>query len=442
MPEPTTIVPPLGPQPRLRRPSLAERVLDSGLHVIAVRRTGVPLVELRLRVPLAGTAASHPARTSLLSATMLTGTDRHDQVGLAEALGELGSGLSVSVDSDRLLVGGAVLRTGLGELLDLLAEILSGACYPAAEVAGERQRLLDRLAISRSQPAVLAREALRRRLFGDHPYAREMAELDAVAAVSPAQLRRLHGQRVVPDGATLTLVGDLSPARVLDQVTAALEGWGGPAGRRGPRPLPPVEPGPVLVVHRAGSVQSSLRLGGAAVPRDDPAYPALHLANLVFGGYFSSRLVENIREDKGYTYSPRSRIEHGAAGSSFLVDADVSTEVTAPALLEISYELGRMATLPVGQSELDDARQYAIGGLSLSTATQAGLASTLSTLAGVGLTADWLREHPVRLAKVTVPDVLEVSRRVFAPSGLVTVVLGDAGPVTGPMSSLGAVRRA
>src|ERR671927_442353 len=108
---------------------------------------------------------------------------------------------------------------------------------------------------------------------------------------------------------------------------------------------------------------------------------------MVFGGYFSSRLVENIRERRGYTYSPRSSVEHQVAGSSFLVEADVATEVTAPALLETWYELGRMALTPVTEAELEGARRYVLGSMALSTATHAGLASTLSALVGAGLSA-------------------------------------------------------
>jgi predicted Zn-dependent peptidase len=196
------------------------------------------------------------------------------------------------------------------------------------------------------------------------------------------------------------------------------------------------------LVHRAGSVQSSIRVGGPAPRRDDPAYPALHLANFVFGGYFSSRLVENIREDKGYTYSPHSRVEHAAAGSTFLIEADVATEVTAPALLEIGYELGRMVTLPAGQQELDDVRQYAVGTLALATATQAGLASMLSGLAGTGLGLEWLREYPGRLAKVTLEAAYEAARRWLAPAGLITVILGDTDQIAEPLAVLGPFERA
>src|SRR5581483_2801744 len=186
---------------------------------------------------------------------------------------------------------------------------------------------------------------------------------------------------------------------------AALGSWPG-AGRVPRLPaLPPVEPGPIVLIDRPGAAQSNVRIGGPALTRRDAGLPALQLANMVFGGYFSSRLVENIREDKGYTYSPHALIDHSTAGSNLLVEADVATEVTGPALMEIGYEMGRVALLPVGEEELENARQYAIGSLQLSTATQAGLATMITSLVAAGLDLDWLREHPGRLAKVTVDEV-------------------------------------
>jgi predicted Zn-dependent peptidase len=165
----------------------------------------------------------------------------------------------------------------------------------------------------------------------------------------------------------------------------------------------------------------------------------VRLANMIYGGYFSSRLVENIRERRGYTYSPRSSVDHQAAGSSFLVEADVATEVTGPALLETWYELGRMALLPVTEAELDAARRYVLGSMALSTATHAGLASTLSALVGAGLPPGWLAEHQRDLAAVTVDQIQEASRRYLASSALTAVVLGDAGRVTGQLETLAPV---
>lgn len=440
----TDLVPPLGPPPRVKKARASERTLPNGLRVVVVRQPSVPLVELRLRLPVAATKRTlltHSARVSLLADTMLAGTTERTQVQIAEALQSLGADLSVSADADRLLVSGTTLAPGLPRLLALLAEVLTGASYPTPEVGVERDRLAQRLAIARSQPSVLAREALTRRLFGDHPYAHELPEADAVRNVTPAQLRRAHVSGVVPAGSVLVLVGDLSPARALDRVERAFAGWTADTVASFAPPLPEIAPARPLVVHREGSVQSAIRVGLPALTRSDPDYPAYQLANLIFGGYFSSRLTENIREDKGYTYTPSSRIDHTPAGSTLVAQADVATEVTAQALLEINYELGRIATGEITDEELEAVRQYAIGTLALSIATQSGLAGTLGGLAGVGLGLEWLHEHPVRLAKVTRDQVIEQAHRMLRPGRAVTVVLGDADEVLEPVSRLGAVER-
>jgi zinc protease len=276
-------------------------------------------------------------------------------------------------------------------------------------------------------------------MWGAHPYARDLPETADVQNVTPAQVRRMHRDLVRPEGAVLVIVGDVSAARTADLIERALAGWTGGAATSRMPPLPPVEPGPLLVVDRPGSVQSSLRLGAPALARDDERYPALQLANLIFGGYFSSRWNENIREDKGYTYGPHSGIDHHALGSVLQLQADVATEVTAPALLETFYELGKIASLPPSPDEVESVRQYAIGTLALSTATQAGLASTLAAQAGVGSAPDWLAEHQQRLAKTTLDDVAAAAADYLAPSRFATVVVGDATAIRRPLSALAPV---
>ncbi len=432
-------VPDLTPPRRPKKLTTLERTLDSGLHVLVVRKPGVPLAEVRLRVPFLSGRATHPARAALMSDSVLTGTSQYDRAGLAAAIQSLGGDLGVSVDADRLVFAGNVLATNLRGLLGVLADVLNDATYPTSEVVAERERLVERLTIARSRAGVVAGEALAKRMWGEHPYARDLPEPDDVAKTTAAQLRRMHADMLRPDGAVLVVVGDVSPARTLDQVATALDGWtGSPAAIRMPA-LPDIAVGPLLVLDRPGSVQSSLRLGTSALRRDDERYPALQLANLIFGGYFSSRWTENIREDKGYTYGPHSGIDHHSLGSSLLMQVDVATEVTAPALLETLYEMGRIALLPPTPDEVESVRQYAIGTLALSTATQSGLASTITALAGVGLGPDWLIEHPRRLAKVTVDDVAAAAAEFFAPSRFATVVVGDKGAVNGPLSALIAV---
>jgi predicted Zn-dependent peptidase len=431
-------LPELAPPGELRVPESVERELPNGLTVLAIRRPTVPLVELRLRVPF---PQADLAGAAVLAQTLLSGTGTRSNIQIAAELQAIGGALSASVDPDRLLVSGNGLVSGLDRILAILAEVLTGATYPASEVATERERLADRIQVARSQPSHLARVALLRRMYADHPYAVQTPEPEQVQAVDTGALRELHEARVRPTGAILVLVGDLDPEAALASAAAALAGWDG-AGGSVPLPAtPPLESGPLVLADRPDAVQSSLRLALPAVARNHPDHAALQLANLVFGGYFSSRWTENIREDKGYSYGPYSGVEHSAAGSALVVSAEVATEVTAPALLETMYELGRLATLPPAGAELEQARQYALGSLQLGTSTQSGLAGLASTLAGFGLRLDYLARYADALAKATVDEVAAAATGYLAPARAVAVVLGDAVRVEPGLATLGPVTR-
>ncbi|MGX7679233.1 M16 family metallopeptidase [Jatrophihabitans sp. DSM 45814] len=429
-------VPPLAKPAKPKRITTAERTLESGLRVVVARRPSVPMVEVRLRVPFLSAKPHHLARSALLSDTILTGTARYDRNSLAVALQELGGDLSVGLDADRLLLSASALSTKLPDLLRLFAEVLTSASYPKDEVGGERARLVERITLARSQPGVIANEALGQRMAPGHPYGTSLPAIADVEATTAGQLRSLHSDLIRPDGALLVIVGDVLPSRALDSVERIFGEWSGTQAKRKVPALPELDLGPLLIVDRPGSVQTSLRFGGHSLTRDDERYPALQLANLAFGGMFSSRWVENIREDKGYTYSPRSSLDHSTLASSFTASADVATEVTAPAVVETLYELGRISSLPITQAELDLSRQYAIGTMALSVSTQAGLASTLSGLLGAGLDIEWLTRHRERLAAATISQVADAAAEFLAPRKLIGVAVGDAASIAGPLSAV------
>jgi zinc protease len=403
-----------------------DTVLDNGLRVIAVHSPTVPMAELRLRIPFAGTDGRHAAIAEVLAATILTGTERRDRVAMDTDLALVGGELGAGVDPERLSVGGNALASGFDTLLDVLADALTGAAYRDEEVEGERSRLVERIAVARSQPSVIAREALQRHRYGDHPFTRETPEAADVATVTVDEVKAMHRNSVLPRGSVLVFVGDVEPDTAVAKIGAALAGWTSDDDAVELPDLPDVLGGDILFVPRPGAVQSQLRLSAQAIPRTDPRYPALQLANLVFGGFFSSRLVENIREDKGYTYHARSSLEFTIRGATLLVDADTASEVTAPALLETRYELGRLGVVPPTTDELETVRQYAIGSLLISTASQTGLASQLAALAPLGLGPEWLVEHPDRLKQVTREQVTEAALEFFSPVRFTGVIVGDA----------------
>lgn len=432
-------LPPLGTQRAAADLSHVDTVLSNGLRVLAVRKANVPMVELRLWIPFAGTELTHAAKAEVLAETLLTGTARRDRIAIDTELALIGADLGAGVDPERLIVTGNTLSSGLPTFLDVLADSLTSASYVDAEVGRESERLVERLAIARTQPRTIAREALQKHRYGNHPVTRETPEAADVAAVTPEQVRALHAGSVLPRGAVMVVVGDVDPDKVIADIEKALQGWASDKAAVRLPELPELAAGQLLLVPRAGAVQSQIRLSAQALPRTDPRYAALQMANLAFGGYFSSRLVENIREDKGYTYSAHSGFEFTGGSAVVNVEADTASDATAAAVLETRYELGRLGLVPPTAEEVESVRQYAIGSLVTSTASQTGLAGQLSALAPDGLGVEWLAEHPNRLAAVTADDVAQAALDFFAPKRFTGVIVGDADLLAKKLTALGDV---
>ncbi|WP_394360781.1 M16 family metallopeptidase [Amycolatopsis sp. SB7-3] len=432
-------VPSLGTQRAAADLSHVDTTLSNGLRVLAVRKPTVPLVELRVWIPFAGEDKLHPATAEVLAETLLTGTARRDRIEIDADLALIGGDLASGVDPERLVVTGTSLADGLPTMLDVLADALTGASYADAEVERERERLIERIAVSRTQPRTIAREALQKHRYGDHPAVREVPQAEDVAVVTPEQVRALHRASVLPRGSVLVIVGDIDPETVIGDLEKAFGGWASDRSAVRLPPLPDLVGGNVLLVPRAGAVQSQIRLSAQTVSRTDPRYPALQLANLVYGGYFSSRLVENIREDKGYTYSAHSGFEFTDQTAVVNVDADTATDATAAALMETRYELARLGLVPPTAEEVESVRQYAIGSLVTAASSQGGLAAQLSALAATGLGVEWLAGHPERLAAVTAEDVANAALEFFAPKRFTGVVVGDADVLAPKLTALGDV---
>lgn len=418
-----------------------ETSLGGWLRTVAVRRATVPMVEVRLALPLAAPLLERRAELAVLDETFLAGTAALDRSALSTAVQALGGQLTLDISVDRAQLRASALAAHLGELLGLLAELLVHAAYVDDAVRADRRRVAEEVVLLRSDPGVIAGEALDHRQYRRHPYRYRWPTATAVRRVQPDALRALHHGVLTRRAGVLVVVGDLAPEEMLGQAEEALGPWLAAAGAAAPpellEPAAAPAPGALVLVHRDGALQSNIRLAGVAPTRRDPRWPAATLANLCFGGLFSSRLVENLRERRGYTYSPRSSIEHRLAGSRLVVTLDVATEVTAPALVEVAYELGRAVTTGFSPSEVDDARRYALGSLTLATASQHGLAEQLVDWLLDGLGPEQLEVFGEALRTCSAEDVAAAGAELLAPAGLVTVVVGDVGATEASLLRLG-----
>jgi zinc protease len=402
--------------------------LSNGLEVVLAESRAVPKFhgELLFRSGNAAVAERAPGLAELTAAVVRTGTAKRASRKIEEDLRRVGADLSTSAGADTSAISFAGLSEFADPLLELVNELAREAAFPAVEFERERRQLLEEVKLQRTQPGFLAGERLRKVLFGSHPYAQVAPSEEQVAAFQRDDLTAVYRDFYTPGNALLLLVGDFDSAAMMAAAEKVFGNWTGkkpqakgvlaPANPRGRR---------VYLVHVPGAVQTQILAGCHAITRKHQDWVKLGLTNSLFGGAFNSRLVMNIREDKGYTYSPRSGVNALRQHGYFSISAAVRNEVVAASLTEIFYELDRLRALPVPEAELLDAQNYLSGVFSMGLATQEGLLGQLVTVELNELPQDYLETYRAKVRAVAPADLLAAARKYFDSANMQIVVVGD-----------------
>jgi zinc protease len=422
-------LPPYGAEKPLRAPSVKTAKLDNGLAVWLVPEPGFPKVAFTVAVR--GGFAADPADAAgiseLLSKTIDQGTKARTAKQIAQEVQAGGGDLSASSEKDFIEVSTAVLASRMEAGIAVLSDVVQNASFPDAEVAIAKRNLSDSLRQRESEPSFLAGRAMAKVLFGDHPYHVTSPSQECVAAATATELRRIFTQRFRPDQAILVAVGDFDDARMMEIVKAKFAAWKAPdesAFSRLKRPSNAPEHA-VYVVTRPGSVQTTLELGTFGPLRGDPDYEAAMVANAIYGGTFSSRLTGNIREDKGYTYSPYSRLRAYQVAGVLITHADVRNEVTAPTLNEIEYELNRLVTTAPSDEELSKAKHYLVGREAIRLQSRAALSGQLAGLWVDGLPPEEIGIYGQKITNTSASEVETAAKKYFPAFQTAIVAVGE-----------------
>jgi zinc protease len=437
-----TAVPPLSAERPVIWPPRTSATLPNGLEVILAESHTVPKFtgQLFFRSGNAVTVATAPGLADMTATVMRTGTTERSSRRIEEDLRRMGADLSSGAGADTSAVSFAALADFSGDLLQLVAELTQRASFPADEFERERRQLIEGLRIERTTPGFLANERLRRVLFDGHPYGTISPTEKQVELYRLEQLREFYRQYYRPSNALLVMVGDFASQSMLAQVGGVFSAWPDGPVAAAPNPaLPEAQGRAVHLVHLPGAVQTQLLVGNRAITRKHADWLPLTLANSIYGGAFNSRLVMNIREAKGYTYSPRSGIHSYRQHGYFTISAAVRNDVVAASLTEIFYEVDRMRSTAVGEDELADAKNYLAGTFSLGLATQDGLAGQLATAALERLPEDYLETYRERIAKLSSADVLRAAQKYFDSANAQIVCVGDRAHIEPQVSSFGSV---
>src|SRR5438034_3389901 len=423
-----TGVPPLAPERPVKWPKRTRARLSNGLEVILAEARSIPQVdgELFFRSGNAAVVDRAPGLAEMTATVARTATTKRASRQLEEDLRRIGADLSSSAGADISAIGFSGLAEFAEPLLELVNELAREAAFPVAEFERERRQKLEEVKMQRTEPGFLANERLRKVLFGAHPYAQVSPSEAQVAAYQREDLSAVYREFYTPENGALLLVGDFDANEMLPAAEKVFGKW---SGKRPETPAAPAPANPrgrrVCLVHVPGAVQTQILAGCHAITRKHPDWIKLGLTNSLYGGAFNSRLVMNIREDKGYTYSPRSGVSPLRQYGYFSVSAAVRNDVVAASLTEIFYEIDKLRSLPVPESELLDAQNYLTGVFSMGLATQSGLLSQISTLALNELPDDYLETYREKVRALKSEDVLTAARTYFDSANMQIVVVGD-----------------
>ena len=421
--------PEVAPMRAVKLPPRSEWRLKNGLTVVFVEDKRVPLLTARLALA-GGESAVAPEDAGLadaLAELLTDGTATKTSKQIADAAELFGGSISVGAQPDAIILHASALADKADAMTALLAEVARTPSFPETEVSLRKANMKEELASSRAESDFLAGVVFYKKIFAGHPY--------AITAPSDASIERINRERIVaaykrlftPRGALLILVGDITKPRAEALAEANFGSWSGGSGAID---APPVAAGKsarvVYLLDRPKSSQVSFIMGNPAVREDNPAYFDLLIANQILGGSFSSRLVRDIRESKGYTYSIGSRLEHRLTGSIFKIRTPVRTEVAEPTLAAIFEHLHKIRDSEATADELKQAKAYLAGSFARALETQDGVADAVLKLRLRRLPDDWYDTYVDRVQAITAAGAKRAAEIFIRPDELIVVAVGDA----------------
>ncbi|MGH9432212.1 MAG: M16 family metallopeptidase [Terriglobia bacterium] len=434
-------LPPYGPLVPFRAPQVVQKRLANGLTLWMVPRPGFPKVSFAVAVRggMASDPKNRPGLSKLLLDTIDQGTKTKSARQIAEAFQADGGDLTGAPHADFAPMDISVLASRVASTLGTLSDVLENAAFPDGEVALAKRNEADSLRASEADPSFLAGRALAREMFGGHPYSVTALTEASIAATTPDELRQVYAQRFRPDQTILVAVGDFDTDAMTAEVQRAFGHWASPAPAPAVGVTPPAENNSrgVFLVPRKGSVQTAFVLGAFGPLESSPDFAAAQVANAVYGGMFGSRLVNDIREDKGYTYSPGAYIRERNVAGVLETRASVRNAVTGASLNEIFYQLNRMATTSPTPEELTRAKRYLTGIRAIEYQLQAAVAQRLASLWVEGLPPEEIGEESAKIQKVTVDEVDQAGRKYFPASRQTIVAVGEQSAVETQLAPFG-----
>ena len=420
-------LPPEGSAPKdFKLPAQQTFVLDNGLNVTMVPYGTLPKVTVMI-VVRAGNLNETEQEVWLADVTgelMKEGTTSRSGAAVAEEAASMGGAVNINVGPDLTYINGDVLSEFGPKLVGLMAEVVRHPLFPESELKRIKNDKIRQVTVAKSQPRSVTMEQFYRLLYPDHPYGRVFPTTAMLEGYTVENVKEFYHKNFGALRTSVYVAGRFDGKAMEQAIRGAFAGW-----ERGPEPLIDI-PKPSMkkafhLIDRPGASQSTIYLGLPMINPADGDYIPMVVTNALLGGSFGSRITSNIREQKGYTYSPFSQISSRYRDAYWAEVADVTTNVTGPALKEIYGEITRLQQEPPSESELKGIQNYLAGTFVLQNSSRGGIINQLSFMHLHGLKNNYLTNYVKTVYSVTPQEVSSLTSKYIRPENMTLVIAGD-----------------
>jgi len=407
-------------------PTKKVKTLTNGLRSTLVEYGITPKATVSIIVKTGNVhEASNEIWLANLTAKLIDeGTTSSDARTLAKKVALMGGDITVSTGMNQTTISGSVLSEYVPDLIKVLADVTMHPAFPAKELDRTKNDLKRDLSLYKSIPQQLALERFNKALYPDQPYGRYLPTEALLNSYTLEQAKGFYEKNFGAQRTVIYVVGSFDERAVTKAIDESFATW-----QKGPAinyPVAaPAKNGPVDIIDRSGAPQTTIMLGLPVIAPSNPDYLTLQIANSLLGGAFISRITSNIREDKGYTYSPYSTISASVKGAYWAERADVTTEHTGAALQEISKEVKRLQTEPIDKKELEGIQNLEAGNFVMQNSNPTGIINQLNFIDLHGLSDDYLNNRIKNIYAVTPEKIQALAKEYFNYEDMTIVLVGD-----------------
>ncbi len=419
--------PPVGGTPKdFKLPNKKQGQLKNGLRSDLVQYGAVPKVNINLIIKTGNIheEANQVWLADLTVQLMKEGTTTMDFKTISKKVARMGGDVNINAGMDVVTVTGSVLSEYAPDLIKVIGDIVMNPAFPESELERLRSDLKRQLSVQKSTPQSQANEKFFSIIYKDHPYGRYFPTEEMLTSYSMSLVKSFYEKNFGAKRSVIYVVGKFDEAAVTKSIEDSFDAW-----KEGPEISYPqaiaTRSNEIAILDRPNAPQSTIRLGIPTLDPSKPDYQALQITNSLLGGSFGSRITSNIRENKGYTYSPFSSIQSRHRVAVWFEQADVTSEHTGASLQEISKEIKRLQTEPPSKDELEGIQRYEAGVFVRQNSTPGGIIGQLNFIDQHGLDDGYLTNKVKNIYAVTPEKVSQMTRDYFNYEDMTLVVVGD-----------------